>query len=80
MLTWVGDLGLTRRRPREPLANPFGERGDFLGHEFLLVARHRFDVLSLRVVNSENEATLLGLAKDNDGTDFPAFENVSPGV
>jgi hypothetical protein len=32
------------------------------------------------VVNRENEAALLGLARDNDGTDFPAFENESPGV
>jgi hypothetical protein len=32
------------------------------------------------VVNREDEAALLGLARDNGGTDFPAFENESPGV
>ena len=80
MLTGVGDFGLTSRWPGEPLADPLGKRGDFLGREFLVLARHRFDVLALGVVNREDEAALLGLARDNGGTDFPAFENESPGV
>ena len=62
------------------MADPFGERGDFLRREFLLLVRHRFDVLTLGVVNRENEAAQLGLARDNDWPDFTAFENESPGV
>ena len=75
VLAWVGDFGLARRWPGQALADPLGERGDFLRREFLVLARHRFDVLVLGVVDREDEAAPLRLPRDDDRPDFASFED-----
>ena len=67
-------------RPRQTLANPFGQRRDRLGRDLLVGARHGFDVLHLGVVDRENQAADLRLAGDDNGPNFTALEDELTGI
>ena len=72
-----------RRRlgwPRQSLADPFRQRGDRLGRDLLVGARHGFDVLHLGVVDCEDQAADLRLAGYDNGPDFAALEDKFAGI
>jgi hypothetical protein len=57
------------------LSHPLRERGDSGGRDFLIIPGHGLDLIAVRVVNSPDEAALLGLTGYDDGTTLSPFED-----
>ena len=70
----VGDrLGFFR--PRQPLADPLREGRDSLGRKLFVFAGHGIDIHRFDVVDRLDQPADLGLAGDDDRTDFAALED-----
>ena len=67
-------------RPRQALADPFGQRGDRLGRKFLVFARHGVDIFSFGVVDGKNEAAEVGFAGHDNLPKFAALEDKLAGI
>jgi hypothetical protein len=57
------------------LANPFRERSEGGGREFLVIPGHGLDLIAVRVVDGPNETTLLRLTVDDDGAALAPLEH-----
>ena len=75
MLPRVVGVGLGFLRPGQTLTHPLRERRDGLGRKLLVFARHGIHVRRFDVIDRLDQPADLGLAGDDDRTDFAALED-----